>query len=492
MNGNVRVRFAPSPTGEPHVGNIRTAVFEWLFARRHGGSLILRIEDTDQARKVEGAVDAIMDSLKWLGLDWDEGPDVGGAYGPYLQSQRKEQGIYQRVVEELISSHMAYECYCSAERLKAMREEQAARGDPPRYDGRCRNLKEIDREKALTLGLVPVVRFSMPLVGTTKVQDLVKGEVEFENNLLDDFVILKSDGYPTYHLAHMVDDHEMAISHVIRAEEWLPSLPRHWQIYEALGWTKPIFAHVPIILAPDRSKLSKRHGATSVLQYRRMGYLPKSMINFLALLGWSVDDKTEIMSTEQMQAHFSIDRIAKSPAIFNVEKLEWMNGHYIRESPDGEIADMLLEFWTKYPPSELPELPDKTVLLKIVPIIKERMKTLGDAAPLIPFFVTETAYDPEDLIQKKMDTASTSRALEASLIAIQALSVFDASALENVLRPLAEQLGLKAGQLFGTLRMAITGLKISPPLFESMEILGKKKTITSVEKAIGKLYRKGD
>ncbi|MBM3945465.1 MAG: glutamate--tRNA ligase [SAR202 cluster bacterium] len=485
MTRRVRVRFAPSPTGEPHVGNIRTAVFEWLFARRHGGDFIVRIEDTDQARKVEGAVESILDSLRWLGLDWDEGPDKNGPYGPYYQSQRLP--LYKEVAGTLIASGRAYECYCSSERLKEMRDEQAKRGQPPGYDQRCRTLSDVERERARASGTVPVVRFAMPTEDSTTVRDLIRGDVSFENRLLDDFVILKSDGFPTYHLAHMVDDHHMEISHVIRAEEWLPSLPRHWQIYEALGWEKPHFAHVPIILAPDRSKLSKRHGATSVREYQEMGYLPQAMVNFLALLGWSLDDKTEVMSAQQMIDNFSIDRISKSPAIFNIEKLDWMNGHYIRGSSNEALAEALLAFWKKYPPDGFSALPGKAMLVRIVPLIKERLKKLNEAAGLIRFFFADVPYEPGDLVQKGMDTEAAHRALGASLSALTGVQAFDAATLEGALRPLADQLGLKAGQLFGTLRVAVTGLKVSPPLFETMELLGREKTVASVKKAIARL-----
>jgi glutamyl-tRNA synthetase len=486
MTTPVRVRFAPSPTGEPHVGNIRTAVFEWLFARRHGGAFVLRIEDTDQTRKVEGAVESIMESLRWLGLEWDEGPDKGGPYGPYVQSLRLD--LYKSVADALLKAGKAYHCYCSPERLAAMRGEQAKRSQPPGYDRHCYNLNDVERSKAIANGAVPVLRFAMPTEGMTVVNDLIRGEVSFENKLLDDFVILKSDGYPTYHLAHLVDDHHMRISHVIRAEEWLPSLPRHWRIYDALGWERPLFAHVPIILAPDRSKLSKRHGATSVLEYRALGYLPEALLNFLVLLGWSLDDKTEVMTLQQMTENFSIERISKAPAIFNIEKLDWMNGHYIRSSNDDTLADALLDYWWRYPPAELPVAPEREYLKRIVPLVRDRMKTLKDAAPLIPFFVSgPSTYKPEELIQKGMDAASTKRALEASLARLKDVESFEAKTLEAEFRPLADQLALKAGQLFGALRVAVTGLKVSPPLFETMEVLGRGRTLDAVEKAVAKL-----
>ena len=318
----VRTRYAPSPTGEPHVGNIRTALFAWLTARANNGSFVLRIEDTDQRRKVEGAVEMQMEALRWLGVDWDEGPDIGGAYGPYTQSQRLEH--YRQAADQLVESGRAYNCYCSPERLSKMRESQRQR-ERTGYDRRCRN-----RAPSPDGSVTPVVRFKMPVDGETVVQDIVRGRVTFRNDLLDDYVVLKSDGFPTYHLAHLVDDHLMEMSHVIRAEEWLPSLPLHIRIYEAFGWEPPQFAHVPNILAPDKSKLSKRHGATSTLSYREQGYVPDAILNFLALLGWSLDDRTDLIPREDLKRQFSLDRVSRSPAVFQTDKLDWMNGQYIK------------------------------------------------------------------------------------------------------------------------------------------------------------------
>ena len=336
MSSKVRTRFAPSPTGYPHVGNIRTALFAWLFARHHGGTFLVRIEDTDAARKVEGAVEVILDGLKWLGLNWDEGPEKGGPFGPYVQSERLD--YYRRYADKLIEEGKAYYCYCSPERLSAMREEQAARKQPPGYDRHCRELSPAQRAEYEAQGIKPVVRFKMPQTGKTVCDDIIRGRVEFENSLLDDFVLLKSDGYPTYHLANIVDDHLMEISHVLRAEEWLSSLPRHLLLYEAMGWAPPQFAHLPMILGPDRSKLSKRHGAVSVIEYREQGYLPEAMLNFLTLLGWALDDKTEIMSLEEIVRNFSLERVNKTAAVFNAEKLLWMNGVYLRSLPLDEYT----------------------------------------------------------------------------------------------------------------------------------------------------------
>jgi glutamyl-tRNA synthetase len=486
MGDRVRVRFAPSPTGEPHVGNIRTAIFDWLFARRNRGSLIIRIEDTDQARKVEGATEELLEALRWLGIDWDEGPDVGGDYGPYVQSQRLES--YHRAVAELLEKGRAYRCYCSPERLAEMRQEQQRNKVHGGYDRRCRYLSPEERRDFESEGVPAVARFAMPLDGETELTDAIRGEVSFENGLLDDFVLLKSDGFPTYHLASVVDDHAMEISHVLRAEEWLPSAPRHLNVYDALGWEPPVFAHLPMILAPDRSKMSKRHGATSILDYRARGYLPQTIVNFLALLGWSLDDKTEIMSVKELTESFSLERVSRSGAIFDADKLSWMNGHYIRQMSGEELAGALLDFWGRYQPAEIPRLPEASYLLRIVPLIQERLKALADAAPLIPFFfAAEVTYDTGELVQKRMDASGTKAALNRAFSSLRDLPGFDGDSIEGVLRPLADELGIKVGQLFGTLRVATTGLKVSPPLFETMEVLGRERTLAAIKAAVERL-----
>ena len=373
-NHPVRVRYAPSPTGYPHVGNIRTALFNWLYARHTGGSFIVRIEDTDQARSIEGALQNILESLHWLGLDWDEGPEVGGSYGPYLQSQRLD--LYGSAVRKLVEQGDAYHCYCTLEELDQMRKEQQKQGLPPRYDRRCR-----DREYAKAKAESSVVRFATPLQGPpVTTHDLIRGEVTVELSVIDDFVILKSDNFPTYHLANVVDDHEMRISHVMRAEEWLPSTPRHLLLYEALGYQPPAFAHMPMILGPDRAKLSKRHGAASLLEFRDLGYLPDAMLNFLVLLGWSLDDKTEVFSREDLVRHFSLERIGKSPAIFNMDKLEWMNGVYIRGMSTEELAEhlgrALQTYIAKHAPPGTSHL-DQDYLMRIAPLLHERFKKLS-------------------------------------------------------------------------------------------------------------------
>jgi len=485
MSGSVRVRFAPSPTGMPHVGNIRTALFNWLFARHHGGSFIVRIEDTDVARTVKGAVEAILDSLRWLGLDWNEGPEVGGDYGPYLQSQRLE--IYRAAAERLVKQGHAYLCYCSSERLEEMRKEQVRRKQPPGYDRRCRNLTEKERAAHEASGIIPVVRFRTPLEGQIRFQDLIRGEVVFDAATIDDFVLLKSDGYPTYHLANVVDDHLMKISHVLRADEWLSSTPRHVLLYDAFGYEPPQFAHLPMILGSDRSKLSKRHGATSVIEYRDRGYLREAVVNFLALLGWSLDDKTEIMSRDELVQNFSIERISRTGAIFSQEKLAWMNGVYVRRLSTEEMVERVVPFLESGLPKAVKRPIARDYVRLIVPLIQERVRVLSEAPELAEFFfVDDLDYETALLLEKGLDRGGAIAALGASRDRLDNCS-FDASSLEGVLRPLAAELGLKTGELFGLLRVAVTGRTAAPPLFETMAALGRERCLKRIESAINNL-----
>ncbi len=487
MDKSVRVRYAPSPTGYPHVGNIRTALFNWLFARRYGGSFIVRIEDTDVARTVEGALEAILDGLRWLGLDWDEGPEVGGKYGPYFQSQRLDR--YREAAEGLVAQGYAYYCYCSPERLEAMRAEQARLKQPPGYDRHCRDLSAEERSKKEAEGITPVVRFKSPLEGQTRFSDLIRGEVVFENSTLDDLVLLKSDGYPTYHLANVVDDHAMAISHVLRAEEWLSSTPRHLLLYRALNFEPPQFAHLPMILGPDRSKLSKRHGAVSITEYREQGYLPEAMVNFLSLLGWSLDDKTDIISRQELIKNFSLERVSRTAAIFNLEKLNWMNGVYIRQLSLEDFTQRSLPFLEKGLPSEVKRPLPLDYVRQIMPLIQERARTLAEVVELTPFFFTDLDYDSGLLIGKNMTRELTIKALQAGQQKLKQLDRFDAESLEAEFRPLAEELGLKTGQFFGALRVAVTGRTVAPPLFQTMALLGKARCLKRIEAALEKLSR---
>ena len=490
MSRPVRVRFAPSPTGIPHIGNMRTALFNWLYARHMGGKFILRIEDTDQTRKVEGAVEKIYESLEWLGLDWDEGPDVGGDYGPYMQSKRLE--LYKSAAERLIEQGHAYYCYCSSERLAQMRAEQSKRKEPPRYDRTCRDLTPEQRAEKGQEGITPVVRFKIPLEGKTSFNDVVYGKVEFENALLDDFVILKSDGFPTYHLANVVDDHMMQISHVIRADEWLSSTPKHMLLYDALKYNAPQYAHMPMTFGKDKAKLSKRHGATALLDYKNMGYLPEAMMNFLVLLGWSLDDKTEIFSRDDLIRHFSLDRISRTGAVFDMDKLNWFNGYYIRQLTVDELSERITPILEKELPSEINRPIDRKYLCRIVPLIHERLKLLNEITDLVSFFfVEDVQHNADELVGKKMTTELALGALQASLDRLSSLDNFKTDSLEEMLRPLAEELGLKTGQLFGTLRVATTGKSVAPPLFQTIEVLGRDKCLKRIGSALDVLKKAG-
>ena len=485
MGEEVRVRFAPSPTGEPHIGNLRTALFNWLFASRQGGKFIVRVEDTDRDRYAEGALKAILEALEWLGIGWDEGPEVGGPYGPYFQSERLD--LYQSIADELITKNHAYRCYCSKERLDEMRQEQQRRKQPPGYDRHCLKMSSEDEQELKGKGIVPVVRFKMPTSGETAVDDLIRGRVSWQNELQDDFVILKSDGFPTYHLASVIDDHHMKISHILRAEEWLPSTPRHLQLYKALQYDYPRFVHLPMILGPDKAKLSKRHGANSILEYRDAGFLPDAMVNFMALLGWSLDDKTDVMSRNTLMENFSLQRIGKAGAAFDEEKLEWMSGVYIRSLDEQDLADRMLPFLKRDLPSNAGKV-DSSYLRRIIPLIKERIRTLGESSDLTEYFFLERIdYDAETLVQKGMDKATTSGALSRALDDITGLSTFDAASLEETLRQAASDLGLSGRQLFGALRVAVTGRTAAPPLFETMEVLGRHRCLERVESAVKKL-----
>ncbi len=464
----VRLRFAPSPTGYPHLGNIRTALFNWLFARHQRGIFVLRIEDTDIARKVEGAVDIILDSLRWLGLDWDE--------GPYFQSQRLS--IYHETAQRLLHENHAYLCYCSPERLEAMRQEQMKRRQPPKYDRRCRDLTQQERSELKAAGVAPVIRFKTPLEGETTFHDLIYGRVTFKHDTLDDFVLLKSDGYPTYHLANIVDDHLMAISHVLRAEEWLSSTPRHVLLYQALGWQAPQFAHLPMILGPDRAKLSKRHGATNINEYQKEGYLPDAMINFLALLGWSLDDRTEILSRDELIRHFSLERVGKTAATFNKEKLEWMNGVYLRRLSLRGFVRRAMPFLDRALPESVRRPLDESYVSQVLALIQERAKTLAEVPQLGDFFfLDELSYDTGLFLKGKLDAKSEARAITIVSQKLEQAATWDATTLEGVLRSLAAELNLPTGELFGLLRVAITGRTAAPPLFQTMAVLGKEKCL---------------
>lgn len=481
MAENIRVRYAPSPTGFPHIGNIRTALFNWLFARRNGGKFIVRVEDTDQERLVPGAVDSILDGLEWLGVDWDEGPRVDGPFGPYLQSERLE--LYRQAADQLIAQGNAYRCYCTRERLANIREVQQREKRSIGYDRLCKSLTGEQRMDLDAEGAPSVVRFAMPESGTTEVNDLIRGQVEWQNELVDDFVLLKSDGFPTYHLAVVVDDHLMEISHVLRAEEWLSSTPRHLQLYQAFDYPLPRFGHLPMILGPDRSKLSKRHGATSIMEYREAGYLPDALKNFMVLLGWSLDDQTDVMPINVIASNFSLERVGKPAAIFDLERLGWMNGVYIRQLTTEELAAHMFPFLERDMPDELQPV-NWQYFLRVVPLIQERLKLLSDSAQMTSYFFEEKLdYSSVNLVQKGMDAESTVTALQRAGHALIGIEAFESEPLEQALRSTGDELEFRPREFFGTLREAITGRSATPSLFEVMEVLGKDRVLARISDA---------
>lgn len=466
--GTVRVRFAPSPTGSPHIGNIRTALFTWLFARRHGGVFILRIEDTDRARYIEGSVQEIIYCLRWLGLDWDE--------GPIFQSQRLQ--LYREVAERLIKSSHAYRCYCTPERLDEMRKQQEALKQPTGYDRRCRYLSEEERAKLDAAGTPYVIRFAMPLEGTTVFHDVIRGELRFENAVLDDFVMLKSDGYPTYHLASVTDDHYMGITHVIRGEEWISSAPRHVLLYQALEWEIPAFAHLPVILGTDRKKLSKRHGSVQFMEYIHQGYLPEAIFNFLSLLGWSANEDREIYSREELIERFDLSNVMEHPAIFDGQKLLWMNGIYIRRKSIVELTQLCLPYLQRA--QLLPEhLSDQQIAYaqKVIALEAERMKLLSDVVDLTEFFFRDTLSYDEKGVRKWFTQPYVPQMLQMLIERYADLEPFDLQSIESATRAAAEELGVSAAQVIHPTRVAVSGRTVGPGLFEMIEVLGKQRVL---------------
>ena len=479
----IRVRFAPSPTGNLHIGGVRTAIFNWLFAKANNGTFILRIEDTDRNRYDKDSEDSIISSLNWLGIKWDE--------GPIRQSEKQED--YIKVAKELIDGGWAYYDDTTSEELEELRKQQIREKRPPRYDNRGR-YKEIthDQYNANNSTLNPIViRFKVPDSGAKPFYDEIRGNVSFDLKEIDDFVILKSDGMPTYHLAHVVDDHEMKISHIIRGEEWISSTPRHVLIHDALDWNLPKYVHVPLILGKDKSKLSKRHGAESALEYKEKGYLPEALLNFLALLGWSPGDNKEIMNLSEIIEKFTIKRILGHPAVFDPEKLEWMNGSYIRNLNDEELSKYILNEINKEIKSGglLSDSVDSNILISkissITPLIKERLKTFSESSYLIEYFFYDNfKIEKEKLLPKKVESFQIIEGLKKSIELINKIEGFEPENLEVQFRKLAEDLNLKAGQLFFPIRIALTGRKESPPLFDTMKVIGRESSIKRLDNAI--------
>jgi glutamyl-tRNA synthetase len=465
VNEAVRVRYAPSPTGALHLGGARTALFNYLFARQRGGQFLLRIEDTDRARLKPGSQASIEEGLRWLGMEWDE--------TPLIQSERKP--LYQEAGAVLLASGAAYRCFCTPQRLEQMRAEQRARHEPERYDRRCRSIPRDESARRAAAGERFVVRQAMPTEGTTTLQDLVMGTVTFRNETLDDHVLLKSDGYPTYHLAFAVDDHAMRISHIIRGDGWLPSAPKHLLLFQAFNWLAPAFAHVPLVLGPDKKPLAKRHGAKDVLEYREAGYLPEAVDNFIAFLGWSPGTDQDIFTMEQLIAAFDLTKIQASPAVANLERLDWLNGQFIRRLDAGELAARLA--------SRMPEVAVDAIK-PLIPLVQERLRTLNEAPEMLRFFFEEPqSYRPDQLVPKGREGAATAAALTEAATSLKGLTEWTPESIEPALRTLAERLGWSSRDLFMALRVAITGRTVTPPLIESISRLGKDAVLARLDRA---------
>jgi len=481
-----RMRFAPSPTGRFHIGSARTALYTYLFARKTGGSFILRIEDTDQKRFDPKAEMELFESLRWLGLEWDEGPDIGGPCEPYRQSER--MGTYQEHARKLIDLGNAYPCFCSPERLAEVRRLQQQRKEPPRYDGLCRWLSAREAQDRIDCGEPYVIRFKTPTEGVTRAVDLLRGPIEFENASIDDYILIKSSGMPVYHLAAMVDDHLMGITHVTRGSEWLPTFPLHVLIYKALGWEQPVWVHLSVLLNPSgKGKLSKRDavdpkaGAHAIftLDLRELGYLPEAVINWVSLMGWSFDDHTEFFTMPDLINAFTLEKLNPSAAAVNFSKLDHFNGLHIRHLSPEALTDRLLGVFNAAGLQV-----SKQALTPVTPLIQERIRTLDEAVEMAGFFFRPFQHPvAEDLIGKGMTHAASAEAAERSLAVIRDYPEMDHAELESALRNLADELGLKAGQLFGILRIAVTGQSVSPPLIETMAILGLETTAERIEYA---------
>lgn len=476
----VRVRFAPSPTGYLHIGGLRTALFNYLFARRMGGSFILRLEDTDRTRLVPDALDDIMHSLRWLGIDWDEGPDKGGDYGPYIQSQRL--GLYRQYADELLAKGHAYRCFCTPERLESMREAQK---NDTRYDGHCRDLPASEVKRLLDAGTPHVIRLRVPREGITVVHDFLRGEMRFENKLQDDLVLLKTDGFPTYHLANIVDDHSMEISHVLRGEEWISSAAKHVMLYAAFGWEAPVFVHLPVILSPKGGKLSKRDGATNVREFIEMGYLPQAMTNFLALLGWSYDGERSMFRLDELEKEFVLEKIGMANPVFDKARLDDYNGKYIRQSDDQKLADLCRPYLAAAGHFVAGKSEDERILKAIIPLYRERLVLLSEIVEQSFFFFTDELDwgDGSLLIPKKTEPGQVIRVLELAAERLGAEHDFSQENLEVVLRKLVDELGMKAGQVFMPLRVAVTSKAVSPGLFETMAVLGRERCLDRIQRA---------
>jgi len=520
----VRVRYAPSPTGMQHIGGVRTALFNYLFARSQNGKFILRLEDTDRTRYDEKYVQNLYDTMAWLGIDWDEGGSKGGEYGPYVQSERFE--LYKKYAYELVEKGEAYYCFCDAERLDRIRKIQTENKMAPGYDRNCRHLTPEEVKANLDAGKPYVIRLKVPMEGETKFSDHLLGDIVWKNeDISPDPVLLKSDGFPTYHLANIVDDHFMKISHVMRAQEWIPSTPLHVQMYRAFGWEHPEFCHLPMVNGSDGKKLSKRHGSTSLNEFRARGYLPQAIVNYVAMLGCSYEEGKEFYTLEELAKAFKLEHLNKAPAVFDYKKLEYYNGNYIRQLSTEELykwtlpfitgtGDALLEINPENPqpkPNVGPEFSgvamgedgkpycvDKSMnmssedvektLMGLMPLIQERLKFLTEAAEMVHFMFTEPAVPPADqIIPKRIDAAKTKEVLEVAKEFVAKVFELDHEGAEEFAKAKAEELGIKLGDFMMPVRMAVTGSRVSPPLIGSISVLGKERALARIDRTLATL-----
>ena len=485
---DVRVRYAPSPTGLQHIGGVRTALFNYFFARAQGGKFILRIEDTDQERYSDEALDDLYETLAWLGITWDEGPIVGGPNGPYVQSERF--ALYKEYAEKLVADGKAYYCYCTPERLDAVRaEQQAAKSEQQGYDRHCRNLRAEERAEYEKQGIVPVIRLKVPTEGKTTFHDILMGDITRKNrDVSPDPVLLKSDGFPTYHLANVIDDHLMGITHIMRAQEWIPSGPLHIILYEAFGWEPPAYCHLPMVMGKDGQKLSKRHGSTAVRDFREQGYLSEALLNYVSLVGWSYDGEREFFTREELEELFTLEKINKAPGVFDYKKLDWFNGQYIRQKSDEALLALLLPYLLKAGfVTEPIDGETREKLLLLTASAKERLKVLSDIVPLSRFLFEEPVWDDISLFAAKgvgLDVATEALERADEVLKAGLASGTEITVIEDQLSALAGEMGVKVGAVFMTIRVALTASTVSLPLFDSIRLLGEERSLERIERAL--------
>ncbi len=480
---NIRVRFAPSPTGYLHIGGLRTALYNYLFAQKNGGKFVLRIEDTDQTRFVEGAIENLIHSLEWAGVKYDEGVffEDGkvvekGDFGPYVQSKRLH--IYKEYVDKLLEDGHAYYCFCSRERLESIREEQKMKGLVPKYDGFCRNVSLEDAKARVEAGEEHVVRLKLPYNRDIHFHDIVRGDIVINTNDIDDQVLLKSDGYPTYHMAVVVDDHLMGITHIVRGEEWLPSTPKHIYLYEAFGWEKPVYVHLPTVLNKERKKLSKRHGDVSVDDFRNKGYLPEGLVNYLALVGWSPEDNQELLSMEEMINKFSFERVSKTGGIFDKDKLDWVNGHYIRSSSTEKIKDMAIPYLIDRGFVD-EKFSDENIdwMLMLVETVKESLSTVSEIGDKVEFIFQEEIRIDEETYNEFLSDENAQILMKAIINELSNVNELDMEYAKTFMKAIQKETGIKGKNLFMPVRVALTGSAHGPELVNVLFLLGKEKII---------------